>query len=96
MYRTVPVSAEVPASKISPHLLQQSVDMTHTVPVGHDDLARPPHKRIPSIVLYVVAAQQKRGLAWPSVSRIFQSLVGAFAVFPNYATGEHGERGVGD
>ena len=51
----------------------------------------PNHPLDMAIALYAEAARQKRGLAWSSVSRILQSLVGAFAVFPNYATGEHGE-----
>lgn len=44
-----------------------------------------------AIARYAEKARDSRKLAWSSVSRIIQSLIGAFAVFPNYATGEDEE-----
>ena len=44
-----------------------------------------------AIARYAKHARDTRNLAWSSVSRILQSLIGAFAVFPNYATGDQEE-----
>ena len=44
-----------------------------------------------AIALYAEDARRTRDLSWSTVSRILQSLIGAFAVFPNYATGESEE-----
>ena len=41
-----------------------------------------------AIARYAEEARRTRNLSWSSVSRILQTLIGAFAVFPNYATGE--------
>ena len=44
-----------------------------------------------AIARYVEHARKSRNLAWSSVSRILQSLIGAFAVLPTYATAKDEE-----
>ena len=44
-----------------------------------------------AIARYADDARRTRSLSWSTVSRILQSLIGAFAVFPNYATGVNEE-----